>query len=101
MKGNQEMSMTRDAYAKQVMRVAEAALRRNEAVLCPHEDCGERLSIVRQNTFSTRSLFCPIHGHIFKEQELPPYGKLDWESHEHRLTEESSPEWAVEEEDYN
>jgi hypothetical protein len=95
--------MTRDTYAKQVMRVAEAAFYRNEAVLCPHEDCNERLNVVRQNTFSTRSLFCPIHGHIFKEQEAAPYGKLDWESHARRFEEQAAAEaeLEVEEEEYN
>lgn len=75
------MSLTRDAYAKEVMKVAEAAFRRDEAVLCPHEACSERLSVVTQSTYSSRALFCPIHGSIFKEQELAPFGKLDWESH--------------------
>ena len=96
------MGMTRDSYAKEVMKVAEAALRRNEAVLCPHEDCGERLDVVKQNTFSTRALLCPIHGQIFKEQELPPYGKLDWEAHEHKAgSEREEIEVEVEAAEYN
>lgn len=74
------MSMTRDSYAKEVIRIAEAAFRRDEKVTCPHENCDERLGIVRQHTFSTRSLFCPVHGHIFQEQETEPYSKLDWEA---------------------
>ena len=94
------MSMTRDSYAKEVMRVAEAALRRNEAVACPHEDCDERLTVVRQNAFATRTLHCPIHGQIFKEQEISPYGKLDWEAHEHKLgSERDDDEYEMEEEE--
>jgi hypothetical protein len=77
--------MTRDAYAKQVIRVAEAAFRRNEVALCPHENCEERLGIVRQSVFSTRSLFCPVHGHIFQEQRIDPFGKLDWEGTKERV----------------
>lgn len=92
------MSMTRDAYAKEVMKVAEAAFRRNEAVLCPHEDCTERLSVVRQSTYSSRSLFCPIHGAIFKEQESAPFGKLDWDAHA-RPAGAPEPEWELEEDE--
>jgi hypothetical protein len=77
--------MTRDAYAKAVLQAAEAAFRRNEIPLCPHENCNERLSIVKQRTFSTRSLFCPVHGHIYQEQEEYPFGKLDWEGAAKRL----------------
>ncbi|HUV05023.1 MAG TPA: hypothetical protein VMX94_07940 [Armatimonadota bacterium] len=77
--------MTRDTYAKELIRAAEAAFRRNETPQCPHQDCGERLSVVRQSTFSTRSLFCPVHGHIFQEQEETPFGKLDWEGAAQRI----------------
>ncbi len=73
------MSMTRDAYAKEVLRVAEAALRGVESVVCPHEGCEEHLSIVKQGVFSTRSVFCPVHGHIFQEQKTEPFSKLDWD----------------------
>lgn len=79
-KGNETMSMTRDAYAKEVIRVAEAAFLRNEDVICPHEDCEERLSVVQQSTYSTRSLFCPVHGHIFQEQTIEPFSRLDWDA---------------------
>lgn len=73
------MVMTRDTYAKELIRVAEAAFIKNETSVCPHQDCEEHLSVVKQNTFSTRSLFCPVHGRIFQEQELHPYGELDWD----------------------
>jgi hypothetical protein len=84
------MSMTRDAYAKQVIRVAEAAFKRNEVVFCPHEGCNEHLSVVRQSVYSTRSLFCPVHGHIFKEQQPEPFSKLDWDAAAHRINDELS-----------
>ena len=74
------MSITRDTYAKQLRRCAEAALYRNESACCPHEDCGEPLNVVRQSMLSTRSLFCPVHGLIFQEQEIEPFSKLDWET---------------------
>lgn len=73
-----KMSMTRDAYAKEVLRVAEAALYGGESVLCPHEGCQERLSIVKQGVLSTRSISCPVHGHIFQEQRVEPFSKLEW-----------------------
>jgi len=82
--------MTRDAYAKEVIRAAEAAFQRNETAICPHEDCDERLGVVRQNTLSTRSLFCPVHGHIFQEQTSEPFGKLDWEGAAERVEDEFS-----------
>ena len=72
--------MTRDTYAREVLRAAETAFHRNETAVCPHEDCEQCLSVVRQNTFSTRSSFCPVHGHIFQEQESAPFGKLDWDN---------------------
>ncbi len=73
------MSMTRDAYAKEVLRVAQAMLHGEELMMCPHEGCDERLSIVKQGVFSTRSVFCPVHGHIFQEQKTEPFSKLDWD----------------------
>lgn len=84
------MSMTRDTYAKEVIKVAEAVFKREEIAHCPHEDCNERLSVIRQNTFSTRSLFCPVHGHIFQEQEGQLLRKLDWEAAEERPKDEFS-----------
>lgn len=86
------MSMTRDTYAKQVLRVAEAALYRNEAVMCPHEECEEELSIIRQGMLSTRSIFCPVHGHIFQEQKVEPFSKLDWDEAERRHAEKMANE---------
>lgn len=86
--------MTRDAYAKEVMRTAEAAFYRHENVTCPHEDCDEMLSVVQQSTFSTRSLFCPKHGHIFQEQDAAPFGKLDWDTAQQRA---GDSQFAVEE----
>jgi len=77
--------MTRDTYAKAVIQAAEAAFHRNEIPLCPHQDCDERLSIVRHKTYSTRSLLCPVHGHIYQEQEEYPFGKLDWEGTAKRI----------------
>ena len=84
------MTMTRDSYAKEVIRAAEAAFYRNETPVCPHENCTEQLSVVRQSTFSTRSLFCPVHGHIFQEQKFEPYNKLDWEGAAQRIGERSA-----------
>lgn len=84
------MSMTRDTYAKEVIKAAEAAFRRNETAVCPHEDCQEFLSVVRQDMFSTRSLFCPVHGHIFQEQEVERFNKLDWDAAKQRYDERSS-----------
>ncbi len=95
------MSITRDAYAKEVMKVAEAAFHREEAVMCPHDDCDERLSVVRQNAYSSRVLLCPVHGSIFKEQESAPFGKLDWESHAHDFESIDQSEYEVAEEDMN
>lgn len=77
--------MTRDTYAKEVIKAAEAAFYRDETPMCPHEGCGERLTIVRQSMFSTRSLYCPVHGHIFQEQERNPFGSLDWEGAAQRI----------------
>lgn len=71
--------MTRDAYAKEVLRVAQAVLHGEETVVCPHEGCEESLSIVKQGVFSTRSVFCSVHGHIFQEQKTEPFSKLDWD----------------------
>ena len=84
------MSMTRDTYAKEVIRAAEAAFHRNEATTCPHHDCEEVLSVIRQNTFSTRSLFCPVHGHIFQEQETDKHNRLDWDAAKKRFDEQYS-----------
>lgn len=99
------MSMTRDKYAKEVKSVAEAALYRNESALCPHEDCSERLNVVRQTMLSTRSLFCPVHGLIFQEQETEPFSKLDWETasrHATPWTDDEEEDGQVEGiEDYN
>ena len=99
------MSMTRDTYAKQVKRCAEAALYRNESALCPHEDCSEPLNVVRQTMLSTRSLFCPVHGLIFQEQETEPFSKLDWDTASQRATlwtdDEEDDEDTRELEDYN
>lgn len=87
-----DMSMTRDTYAKQVRRVAEAALYRDEAVMCPHEDCDEELAIVRQSMLSTRSILCPVHGRIFQEQRIEPFSKLDWDVAKRRRAEEMESE---------
>ena len=46
--------------------------------------------MVRQNVFSTRSLFCPVHGHIFQEQETERYNKLDWDAAKQRYDEQYS-----------
>lgn len=92
------MSMTRDTYAKDVIRAAESAFIRNEETVCPHEDCDEVLSVVRQNMFSTRSLFCSVHGHIFQEQEAERYNKLDWEAAKQRFDEQYS-DFDMEEEE--
>jgi hypothetical protein len=95
-----EMSMTRDAYAKELIKAAEAVFRRNEAATCPHEDCDEHLSAVRQNTFSTRSLFCPVHGHLFQEQVAEPFSKLDWDGAKARFDAEySDADWDEDEGD--
>ena len=96
--------MTRDTYAKEVKRVAEAALYRNESACCPHQDCGEHLNVVRQTMLSTRSLFCPVHGLIFQEQETEPFSKLDWETASQRATpwtEDEEEEIVDIEEQYN
>ena len=94
------MSMTRDTYAKEVVKVAEAAFYRNEPVTCPHEGCAEPLEIIRQSMLSTRSLFCPTHGHIFQEQEVEPYSKLDWEGAKDRIDDEFSGfDWDDDEDD--
>lgn len=84
------MSMTRDTYAKEVIRAAETAFRRNEVAVCPHENCNQLLSVVRQSTFSTRSLFCPVHGHVFQEQETERFNQLDWDGAKQRFDEEIS-----------
>lgn len=84
------MSMTRDTYAKEVIRVAEAAFYRNETVKCPHEGCEETLDIVQMSMLSSRSLVCPTHGHIYQEQEVSPFGKLDWEAASNRPDDEFS-----------
>jgi nitrite reductase/ring-hydroxylating ferredoxin subunit len=97
MEGTPIMSMTRDAYAKELIKVAVAALFHNEAVICPHEGCDQRLSVVRQSMFSTRSLFCPVHGHIFQEQSVDPHSKLNWDRYECRLG-ASESDWDDEEE---
>lgn len=70
--------MTRDTYAKELIKAAEAAFSRNESPTCPHENCREPLSVVTPDTFSTRSLLCPVHGRIYQEQENS-YDKLDWD----------------------
>jgi len=98
------MSMTRDTYAKEVKRCAEAALYRNESAMCPHEGCSERLNVVRQTMLSTRSLFCPVHGLIFQEQEIEPFSKLDWDTASQRATpwtDDEEEEGEVLEENYN
>jgi len=82
--------MTRDTYAKEVIKAAETAFRRNETATCPHENCDEFLSVVRQNTFATRSLFCPSHGHIFQEQEIDQHNRLDWDGAKRRFDEEAA-----------
>lgn len=92
------MSMTRDVYAKELRKAAEAAFHRNERPHCPHEDCEEYLSVVQQNIYSTRSLFCPVHGRIFQEQRIDQFSKLDWESAERRV-EERVPDLEEEDED--
>ena len=92
------MSMTRDTYAKEVIRAAEAAFRRNEVAICPHEGCDQLLTVVRQSTFSTRSLFCPVHGHVFQEQATEHFGKLDWDGAKQRFDEEfSEVDWDEDE----
>ena len=84
------MSMTRDAYAKEVRKVAEAVLERNETVVCPREDCGQQLRIVQQSTLSTRSILCPVHGHIYQEQRIEPFSNLDWDRAKELADEELS-----------
>ena len=91
------MSMTRDAYAKEVLRVAQAALNGGETVMCPHEGCDESLSIVKQGVFSTRSIFCTVHGHIFQEQRIEPFSKLDWDKEPEDTIEDDEEEWDGEE----
>ncbi len=85
--------MTRDAYAKEVLRVAQAVLHDGETVVCPHEGCDERLSIVKQGVFSTRSIFCTVHGHIFQEQKTDPFSKLDWDKAAQDPVDDEEEEW--------
>ena len=87
------MSMTRDAYAKEVLRVAEAVFHGEETVVCPHEGCEERLSMVKQGVFSTRSIFCSVHGHIFQEQKVEPFSKLDWDKEPAEPVDDGEDEW--------
>ncbi len=84
------MSMTRDSYAKEVVKVAESAFYRNETVTCPHDGCSEKLTIVQLSMLSTRSLLCPIHGHIYQEQSNEPFSKLDWDGAKDRPDDEYS-----------
>lgn len=85
--------MTRDTYAKELIKAAEAAFYRNETPVCPHEGCYEHLSVVRQSMFTTRSLCCPVHGRVFQEQEANPFGRLDWEGAAQRVSNADSEEW--------
>lgn len=94
-----KMSMTRDSYAREVLKAAEAAFLNNESPRCPRENCTQNLSVVQQNTQSTRSLFCPVHGHIFQEQALESLQKLDWESAAERVAEHNWDEDEPEEPD--
>ncbi len=71
--------MTRDAYAREVIKAAEAAFYSDEIPKCPREDCTELLNVVL-NIKSTRSLYCPVHGHIFQEQSRESLKRLDWDS---------------------
>lgn len=91
--------MTRDTYAREVIRAAEAAFYRNERPICPHEGCQEQLSVVRQTNFSTRSLFCPVHGHIFQEQSLDARSKLDWDGAAERFSEIEDVDEELDEDD--
>jgi len=94
------MSMTRDAYAKQVLRIAEATLYRNETSICPHDGCSEVLQVIRGFAQKTRSIVCPVHGTIFKEQEHEPFSDLDWETAEERAAQNRLEEdWEEEEEE--
>ncbi|MDH7481721.1 MAG: hypothetical protein QHH26_07085 [Armatimonadota bacterium] len=79
------MSMTRDAYAKEVLRIAEAALYHNEHPVCPHDGCSEILEVIWTFANRTRAIVCPVHGPIFKEQEHEPFSDLDWEAAEARV----------------
>lgn len=83
--GYLSMSMTRDSYAREVLRAAEAAFYNNESPKCPREDCNERLIVVQQKTQSTRSLFCPVHGRIYQEQSAP-INRLDWDAAAERVS---------------
>ncbi|MHB1455761.1 MAG: hypothetical protein ACYC0V_02490 [Armatimonadota bacterium] len=93
------MSMTRDSYAREVLKAAEAAFLNGESPRCPRESCTQNLSVVLQNTQSTRSLFCPVHGHIFQEQALESLQKLDWDSAAERVAEHNWDEDEAEEPD--
>ncbi len=86
------MSITRDSYAREVLRAAEAAFYNNESPVCPREDCAEILTVVCQSTQSTRSLFCPVHGHIFQEQSMDSLKRLDWDGAAERLAENPDDE---------
>jgi len=59
--------MTRDSYAKEVMKVVESMHHGDGGITCPRDECDERLNVIIANMRNGTTMICPTHGLIFRE----------------------------------
>ncbi len=59
------MRMTREAYAKEVLKTVEAVLEGEKNVCCPHENCDQPLQSLNPSMQAGMTIKCPLHGIIY------------------------------------
>ncbi len=61
------MRMTRDTYAKEVLRVIKSLDEGVEHIFCPRENCESELKIQVSSLQAGAQVICPDHGIIFRD----------------------------------
>ena len=61
------MRMTRETYAKEVLKRIESVRDGRDEVSCPHEGCEKMLRILLTSVRTGTTVVCPDHGLIYRE----------------------------------
>jgi hypothetical protein len=61
------MRMTRDTYAKEVLRVIESLDEGVDHIYCPRENCESELQVLVSSLKAGAQVVCPDHGIIFRD----------------------------------
>ena len=60
------MRMTRDAYAREVLKAIEAIQDGGDHIACPHENCEHDLIVFVASLRAGTAVLCPEHGVIYR-----------------------------------